>query len=132
MKPDEILPGVISFLTELREKKIKIGLGSASKNAMTILQQLKLTEYFDTVVDGTKVSKAKPNPEVFLKGAEALSVKPEECIVFEDAEAGIEAALNGGFITVGIGYEEILGKAHYVMSGFKNVHLKDLTANIKE
>ncbi len=120
MTPDEILPGVIDFLEDLRNKNIKIALGSASKNAMTILNQLKLKDYFEVVIDGTKVSKAKPDPEVFLKGAEALNLKPEECLVFEDAEAGIEAALNGGFKCVGIGSPENLGKADYVIAGFKD------------
>ncbi len=120
MTPGEILPGVIDFLKELKSKKIKIALGSASKNAMTILTQLKLTDYFDTVIDGTSVNKAKPDPEVFLKGAESLNLKPEECIVFEDAEAGIEAAIKGGFKSVGIGSIDNLGKANYVMQGFKD------------
>ena len=127
MTPDEILPGVIDFLEELRSKNIKIALGSASKNAMTILNQLKLKDYFEVVIDGTKVSKAKPDPEVFLKGAKELKVKPEECIVFEDAEAGIEAAINGGFKCVGIGSPENLGKADYVTEGFEKISFKKLT-----
>ena len=130
MKPNEILPGVIDFLNDLKSKNIKIALGSASKNAMTILNQLKLKDYFEIVIDGTKVSKAKPDPEVFLKGAEALGCKPEECIVFEDAEAGIEAAINGGFKSIGIGSPNNLGKANYVMSGFKNVTFEDVISNI--
>src|SRR5574344_391382 len=95
MKPDEVLPGAEDFLRELRKNGIKIALGSASKNAMTILNRLHLTELFDAIIDGTKVSKAKPDPEVFLKGAEALGMKPQECVVFEDAEAGINAAIAG-------------------------------------
>lgn len=132
MTPDEILPGVISFLNELKEKNIKIALGSASKNAMTILHQLNLTKYFDAVIDGTKVTNAKPDPEVFLKGAEALAVRAENCIVFEDAEAGVEAALNGGFITVGIGSEDILGKAHYVMNGFESIDFELIKVKLEE
>ena len=130
MKPNEILPGVIDFLEELRSKKIKIGLGSASKNALTILNQVKLTGYFDVIIDGTKVSKAKPDPEVFIKGAEALGVTAEECIVFEDAEAGIEAALNGGFKSVGIGSVDNLGNANYVMPGFENLTFEDVLSKI--
>jgi beta-phosphoglucomutase len=126
MTPEEILPGVIDFLKDLRSKNIKIALGSASKNAMTILNQLKLKDYFEVVIDGTKVSKAKPDPEVFLKGAEALHIKPEECIVFEDAEAGIEAAINGGFKCVGIGSPENLSNANYVMSGFKDAIFEEI------
>ena len=130
MKPNEILPGVIDFLEDLRTKKIKIGLGSASKNALTILNQVKLTGYFDVIIDGTKVSKAKPDPEVFIKGAEALGVTAEECIVFEDAEAGIEAALNGGFKSVGIGSVDNLGNANYVMPGFENLTFEDVLSKI--
>jgi beta-phosphoglucomutase len=130
MTPNEILPGIIDFFNELKSKNIKIALGSASKNAMTILNQLKLADYFDAIIDGTKVSKAKPDPEVFLKGAESLNVKPEECIVFEDAEAGIEAAVQGGFKSVGIGSEENLRKANYVMPGFSNINLKNILSEL--
>ncbi|WP_321278941.1 beta-phosphoglucomutase [Marinifilum fragile] len=118
MTPDEILPGVKDFFNELKAKGIKIALGSASKNAMTILNQLELADYFDAVVDGTHVSNAKPDPEVFLKGAELLGVSPSECIVFEDAEAGVEAAINGNMKCVGIGSPDVLGKANIVVPGF--------------
>jgi beta-phosphoglucomutase len=118
MTPDEILPGVKDFFRELKSKEIKIALGSASKNAMTILNQLELTDFFDAIVDGTHVSKAKPDPEVFLKGAELLNTDPANCVVFEDAEAGVEAAINGGMKCVGIGSPEVLGKANMVIPGF--------------
>ncbi|PKQ61130.1 beta-phosphoglucomutase [Labilibaculum filiforme] len=118
MTPDEILPGVKEFMNELKSNGVKIALGSASKNAMTILNQLELTNYFDVVVDGTHVSNAKPDPEVFLKGAELLKVAPSECIVFEDAEAGVEAAINGKMKCVGIGSPDVLGKANLVVPGF--------------
>ncbi|MPQ47713.1 beta-phosphoglucomutase [Marinifilum sp. N1E240] len=118
MTPDEILPGVKDFFNELKAEGVKIALGSASKNAMTILNQLELTDYFDAVVDGTHVSNAKPDPEVFLKGAELLGFSPSECIVFEDAEAGVEAAINGNMRCVGIGSPEVLGKANIVVPGF--------------
>ena len=92
MERDEILPGILPFLDELKANDIKIALGSASKNAGTILEKVGITQYFDAIVDGTKVSKAKPDPQVFLLGAELLNVEPKDCIVFEDAEAGVEAA----------------------------------------
>lgn len=120
MAPDEILPGVREFMNELRSKGIKIALGSASKNAMIILKQLDLVDYFDTIVDGTHVSKAKPDPEVFILGAKNLGVDASECVVFEDAEAGVEAALNGNMKCVGIGSESVLGKANFVIAGFEN------------
>ncbi|GAB7086917.1 beta-phosphoglucomutase [Marinifilum fragile] len=126
MTPDEILPGVKDFFNELKAKEIKIALGSASKNAMTILNQLELTDYFDAVVDGTHVSNAKPDPEVFLKGAELLGVSPSECVVFEDAEAGVEAAINGNMNCVGIGSPDVLGKANIVVPGFVGFSMTQL------
>ena len=82
---------VQKFLEELRHKGIKIALGSASKNAMTILNKVDLVNHFDAIIDGTKTATAKPNPEVFLLCAKELGVQPLECVVFEDAKAGIEA-----------------------------------------
>ena len=121
MTPEEILPGVNSFLQALRKEGIKIALGSASKNAPLILDRVGIAFYFDAIIDGNSVSKAKPDPEVFIKGAEALKVKPSECIVFEDAEAGVEAALAGGMKCVGIGEPQILNKANLVINGFENI-----------
>ena len=126
MTPDEILPGVINFIKEAKNKGLKIALGSASKNAMTILKQIDLVKYFDAIIDGTKVSKAKPDPEVFLKGAESLGVKPAECIVFEDAAAGIEAAINGGMKCVGIGSENNLSKADLVIDEFSSKNINKI------
>ncbi len=126
MGPEEILPGTKEFLEALKKQGIKIALGSASKNAMTILERLELTSYFDAIIDGTHVSQAKPDPEVFLKGAEALNVKPSECVVFEDAEAGVEAALAGGMKCVGIGKADILGKAHLVVDGLHKMNINKL------
>ncbi len=126
MGPEEILPGTKEFLDQLKKQGIKIALGSASKNAMTILERLNLTSYFDAIIDGTKVAKAKPDPEVFLKGAEALNMTPEECVVFEDAEAGIEAAIAGGMKCVGIGNPEVLGKANFVVDGLHKMNLNVL------
>ena len=88
---------------------------------MLILNKLNLTNYFDAIIDGTKVSNAKPDPEVFLKGAEALKVLPSECIVFEDAQAGVEAAINAGMYCIGIGSKNILKNAHLVLSGFSDM-----------
>lgn len=117
----EILDGVEDFLLELKNKGIKIALGSASKNSMIILNNLELIPLFDAIVDGNKVSKAKPDPEVFLLGAKELGVNPEECLVFEDAEAGIEAAKAAGMKAIGIGASEILLKADKVIPNFKGI-----------
>ena len=131
MTPDEILPGVHVFLTELRSKNIKIALGSASKNAMFILEKLQLKHFFDAVVDGNMVSNAKPDPEVFIKGANLLSVSPDECVVFEDAESGVEAALQGGMKCIGIGDPSILKNAHMVISDLSDFNLKTLLETLE-
>jgi len=126
MTPDEILPGVVSFLNELRLAGIKTAIGSASKNTPLILERLKLEKFFDAVIDGNKVAEAKPNPEVFLKGASELGLEPKNCIVFEDAVAGVEAAHNGGMKCVGIGFPEILTEADMVIPGFQRFNLSKL------
>jgi len=126
MTPDEILPGAKEFLEELRHKGIKIALGSASKNAMTILNNVNLVNHFDAIIDGTKTSNAKPNPEVFLLGAKELNVLPSECVVFEDARSGIEAATNAGMYSVGIGDPLVLNKANIVVSSLKEMTLEKL------
>ena len=119
----EILPGVKNFLIELRQNGIKIALGSASKNSMLILNNLNLTSYFDAIVDGNKVSKAKPDPEVFLLGARELQVHPSECLVFEDAQAGIDAAKAANMKVIGIGQKDVLLNADKVFEGLSNAHM---------
>lgn len=121
MDEQEILPGVADFLKTLKAAGKKIALGSASKNAQKILEHVKLTQYFDAIVDGTRVTEAKPNPEVFLKAAEMLDTAPEHCVVFEDAQAGIEAALRAGMYAIGIGSADVLQQAHLVLPGLKDL-----------
>ncbi|MDE6878580.1 MAG: beta-phosphoglucomutase [Odoribacter sp.] len=131
MTPDEVLPGVKEFLTALHKAGIKVSLGSASKNAKTILKQVGIEGLFDAIADGTNVSKAKPDPEVFLKGAELLGLSPADCLVFEDAVAGIEAAHNGGMKCVGVGDPQVLSQADYHISGFEDLKLEDGKLKIK-
>lgn len=126
MTPEEILPGVQQFLQEIRNKGLKVALGSASKNSPMILEQVHLTHMFDVVVDGNSITEAKPNPEVFLKGAEWLGVEPEHCVVFEDAIAGIEAARNVGMYSVGIGDAQTLAMADRVIPGFEGFTVENL------
>ena len=102
LEPAEILPGAKEYLQQLRQQGVKIALGSASKNAAFILDRLGIAELFDAVIDGTKVSKAKPDPEVFLAASEALGLAPADCVVFEDAAAGVEAGKAAGCRVVGI------------------------------
>jgi beta-phosphoglucomutase len=117
MDASEILPGAMEYLQMLRTKRVRIALGSASKNAPLILERLGLSMSFDAIVDGNKVSKAKPDPEVFLRAAEELNVPNHECVVFEDAEAGIEAAHRAGMTAVGIGKPSLLKDADIVIAG---------------
>jgi len=126
MTPEETLPGVENFLQELRTAGIGIALGSASKNAPMILERIQLSGMFDAIVDGNSISEAKPNPEVFLKGAEKLGALPENCVVFEDAIAGIEAAQNANMYSVGIGDPENLGFADLVIPGFDGFTVEKL------
>lgn len=126
MTPKEILPGTLDFLEAVKEEGYFIGLGSASKNATLILDRTQLSSFFDVIVDGNKVSKSKPDPEVFLKGAEMLGVPIANCIVFEDAEAGIEAAKNAGMKSVGIGSKDILSEANLVVSGLDKLSVLDI------
>ena len=121
MTPAEILPGVKDFIKYLRLRGIKIALASASKNAPIILSKLNIADFFDAIVDGNSVSKAKPDPEVFLKAAEKLEIHPSECFVFEDAQAGVEGAKRAGMRVVGIGDREILQQAEIVVTGFPEI-----------
>jgi beta-phosphoglucomutase len=113
----ELLPGVKEYLTGLRSQGIGIALGSASKNAEFILNKLNITELFDVVVDGNKVSLAKPDPEVFLIACQELGLQPDDCVVFEDAEAGVQAGKAAGMQVVGIGKPEVLKEADLVVKG---------------
>jgi len=123
MAPDEILPGAREFLNMVSKAGLKTALGSASKNASLILDKLNITNHFDVVIDGNSITRGKPDPETFLLGANQLGVEPANAVVFEDAAAGIDAALAGGFYAVGIGSPEILHKAHIVIPGLHNQDL---------
>jgi beta-phosphoglucomutase len=121
MGSDEILPDVPRVLNTLIAKQQPISLGSASKNARIILDRVDLKKHFDAIVDGNDVSKAKPDPEVFLIAAKLLNMKPEDCIVFEDSVAGVEAANTANMISIGIGSKDVLGHAQYVFKDFKEI-----------
>lgn len=127
MTPAEILPGAREFVESCKSAGIKTALGSASKNSGTILEKVGIAHLFDVVIDGNKVSKPKPDPEVFLKGAEELHVATGNCVVFEDAIAGVEAAINGGMKVVGIGSPDVLGKANLVVSGLDKMSIEKLS-----
>lgn len=131
MDASEILPDVPKVLNYLKERQIPIALGSASKNAKPILEKVKLLPYFDVVVDGNNVTKAKPDPEVFLIAAQRLHVKPENCVVFEDAVAGIEAANAAGMVSIGIGDADTLSSAQYNFKDFTEIKVAFLDDLLK-
>ena len=130
MTPAEILPGVLPLLKDLRQKGYKIGLGSSSKNAVRALRKVRILSYFNTIIDGTKTTRSKPDPQVFQMGAKRLRLTPEECIVFEDAQSGVEAALAGGFYAVGMGSPQHLKKAHLVLSSLENITIESIIESI--
>ena len=124
LSADNLLPGVLDFIKDARQQGIKLAVGSASKNTRLVLEKLNIYNLFDAVSDGFSVTHVKPAPDLFIHAAQQLHVKPFECVVFEDAAAGIKAALNGHFWAVGIGPAERLGAAHLVMAGFRGLDWK--------
>ena len=121
MDASEILPDVTKVLKYLKSKEVPIALGSASKNAKPILEKVGLLSYFDVIVDGNSVTKAKPDPEVFLIAARKLGVRAKDCVVFEDAVAGIEAANNAEMTSIGIGDARVLSGADYNFKDFTEI-----------
>lgn len=121
MDEKDLLPGVKKVLDYLTSEEIPFALGSASKNARIILKRLKIIDRFTAIVDGNDVTKAKPDPEVFLIAAKKIKKEPNECIVFEDALAGIQAANSAGMLSIGIGEEKILKEADYNFSDFTEI-----------
>lgn len=125
LNSDDLLPGSKHFVLDARDKVIKIALGSASRNAAYILRKLGIAHLFDARVDGTMVSKAKPNPEVFTKAAKLLGLDPKNCLVFEDAQAGIDAAKNAGMKCIGIGNNNVLKGANKVVTGLDQLTVSE-------
>jgi beta-phosphoglucomutase len=116
MAPEEIFPGVKQLIHELRAKGLKVALASSSKNARTVIKLLHIQNDFDAVVDGGMIVHSKPHPEIFLLAASKLGVDPKACLVFEDAEAGVDAAIAAGMKVVGIGSPDQLNKADKVIA----------------
>jgi beta-phosphoglucomutase len=115
MKPDEIYPGVRELITKMKHAGQKIALASSSKNAGTVIGKIHIENDFDAIVDGTMIRNTKPDPEIFELAARMLKVKAEQCLVFEDAEAGVEAAVRAKMKCIGIGSVKQLGKANLVI-----------------
>jgi beta-phosphoglucomutase len=115
MDESELLPGAAELIREIKAAGLKLSLGSASKNSERILKSTGLYDLFDAIIDGTKTSESKPHPQVFLMGAEALGLDPEDCVVFEDSINGIKAANTGGFTSIGVGDEHTLREASFIL-----------------
>ncbi|HVO42778.1 MAG TPA: beta-phosphoglucomutase, partial [Aggregatilineales bacterium] len=119
--PNDLLPGVDRFLREARARGLKIGLGSASRNARQVVRRLGIADLLDAIGDGSTVSNTKPAPDLFVWVAGRLDVPPAQCVVFEDAEAGVEAALTAGMYVVGLGSASHIGKAHLELPDLEEV-----------
>jgi beta-phosphoglucomutase len=131
MTPNDILPGVSAFLAQTKRAGMKTALGSVSKNAPLILERVGMTTMFDAIIDGTKITRSKPDPEVFLNGAAALNVPAAACIVFEDAVAGVEAAKRAGMFAVGIGSPDVLTEADLVVPSLEHLTIAELLAAVE-
>ncbi len=128
MAPEEIFPGVLPLIRELKQNGIKVGLASSSKNAGTVLRRLGIEGEFDTVVDGSMITRTKPDPEIFLITAARLDVPPSDCLVVEDAEAGVDAAIAAGMKCIGIGSPLQLKRANMVFSKTSDIRLSTVLA----
>jgi beta-phosphoglucomutase len=126
MTKGDLLPGALALLDELRAAGIKIALGSASKNAQTVIEKLGISDRIDVIADGYSVKQPKPAPDLFLFAARELGLEPQQCVVVEDAAAGIEAALAAGMLAVGLGPAERVGEAHIVLPSLAGVHWSEL------
>ncbi len=128
MTPADILPGVLDLIDELKANEIGMAIGSASKNTPTILKCVGLDKAFKVIVDGNHITKSKPHPEVFLKGAEQLGFAPEQCVVLEDAKSGVKAAKAGGMKCIGVGDPLVLAAADVVVSDLTAIDIDFLKA----
>jgi beta-phosphoglucomutase len=124
--PQDLLPGAKELLEEIRAAGLKNALGSASKNAAEVIERLGIRDLFDAISDGFSVERQKPAPDLFLHAAAQLGLAPSECVVVEDAAAGIEAAIAGGFRSIGLGPDERVGRADIILSNLAGVRLDAL------
>ncbi len=124
--PQDVLPGAREFLMEVRAAGLRSALGSASRNARDVLARLELSSLVDVIADGHSVARQKPAPDLFLYAARQLGLPPAHCVVVEDAAAGIEAARLGGFLSVGLGPLERVGRADAIFSSLAGVRLQEV------
>jgi beta-phosphoglucomutase len=128
--PQNLLPGAVALLDELRQAGMKIAIGSASKNAKTVIEKLGIADRIDVVTDGDSVEKPKPSPDLFLYAATQLGLDPAHCVVVEDAPVGIAAAIAGGMWAIGLGSPDRVGAAHIVLPNLTGVHWTDLQTKL--
>jgi beta-phosphoglucomutase len=130
MSPADRLPGITEILNEAREAGLKLGVASASRNARDVLERLELLSYFDVIGDAQSAVNPKPAPDLFIWVAGYLRAHIRETIIFEDSKSGVEAALNAGFWTVGIGGDEVR-KAHICYQTLRNITLSEILQHLK-
>lgn len=128
--PSDLLPGARELLDEIRVAGLKSALGSASRNALEVIERLAIGDLLDAVADGNSVKLQKPAPDLFLYAAAQLRLLPSECVVVEDAASGIEAARAGGFLSVGLGPRERVAMADLILPNLEGIHLNDLLAHL--
>ena len=128
LTPDDALPGVTALLAALRRRDVRLAVASSSRNASMILDRIGLTGSFDAIVGGNDIRRSKPDPEAFLLAAERLGLPPSDCLVVEDAVAGIEAARRAGMAVVGIGAPETLPGVTHLVEGLDRLSADRLLA----
>ncbi|MEG0289168.1 MAG: beta-phosphoglucomutase [Carnobacterium sp.] len=126
ISPADLLPGISELLKELKAADIQLALASASKNGPIILKRLGIENLFDTIVDPASLTHGKPDPEIFIKGAEQLGLRPDECVGVEDAEAGIEAINAAGMFSVGVGSKESMKAADLFVTDTSELNVRDI------
>jgi beta-phosphoglucomutase len=123
---DDFLPGARELIDELQRRGFKVAIGSASRNTKRVLRSLKIIDEFDAIADGYSAVRGKPAPDVFVWAAGRMGVYPQHCVVVEDAESGVQAALTGGMVAVGIGPEKRVGAAHYRYDSTADIDLDEI------
>jgi beta-phosphoglucomutase len=131
ISPKDVLPGARELLEEIRKAGLKSAVGSASKNATEVIQRLGIADLLDAISDGNSVERQKPAPDLFLHAAAQLGLQAGECVIVEDAAAGIKAARAGGFYSVGLGPRERVGNADVVLESLQNTRLETILALLK-
>ena len=131
LTPKDCLPGVTAFLKAARRARLKLAIASASKNARLALKRLELTDCFDVIGDGNSVTKPKPAPDLFVWVMTALQVCADESVVFEDAEAGVDAAKSAGCLTVGIGNANVNHADLHLPAGLRNARPASILSQLE-